>query len=154
MTAKKQLGEKITILQAEYDAMPDAGINYKPEMGESYFFAWSGGRISSILWTNDEVDQARYEWGNCYPTEEVAEQKTRNRKRLVKMREFAFVPNFEDNDQNKYLFFMDNDDLGFRTTTDLNYGSPVFFETDEFRYSARIVIGDAGIREMLKGGLV
>jgi len=155
MTTKQQLAEEIKALQDELDAMPEVlGINYKPKMGEIYFVILSNGDIDSSKWVNNKFDKARYARGNCYPTREAAERIDRNRQTLVKLREFAFVPDFFKLTQEKYHFYMCCGVLCdfYKVTSDSE--SPVYFETDKLRYDAREAVGEAAIVDMLQGGLV
>ena len=153
MTTKQQLAEEIKALQEQLDAMPE-GINYKPEMGEEYFYAHSDGEVDSSTWVDDEFDKGRYACGNCYPTREAAERIVRNRQTLVKLREFAFVPDFRDENQAKYSAYMEGKDLELRTSYDYNYGEPVHFATAEINLIVTNAVGEAAIVDMLEGGLV
>ena len=151
---KKQLAEEIEALQAEHDSMPDAGTNYKPMMGEGYFIIQAAGGVISYVWKDRLVDIACYVVGNCYPTREVAERIVRNRQTLVKLREFAFVPDFSDPKQEKHHFDMCNGALGWQDKVRCGSRSPVYFETAELRYAADEAVGEAAIIDMLEGGLV
>ena len=152
---KQQLAEEIKALQTQLDAMPEVlGINYKPKMGEEYFFIRSDGEINSDEWNDYDVDQLRYEIGNCYPNYDVAERIVYNRMTLVKLREFAFVPDFENGSQEKYSFYMDGKELRGKTNGKYNYGTSVHSATTELRRAAMEAVGEAAIVDMLQGGLV
>jgi len=154
MKTKQQLTDEIKTLQAQLDAMPEAGINYKPKMGDNYFTIHSDGSIDRSTWSADEFDKAHYECGNCYPTREAAERIVRNRMTLVKLREFAFVPDFSNPKQEKHHFDMHKGGLSWTNIAMADSESPVYFETDKLRYDAREAVGEAAVADMLKGGLV
>jgi len=154
MTTKLELAEEIKALQEQLDAMPEVGINFKPKMGGIYFIIHPDGEIDLTTWSDDKYDQARYARGNCYPTREAAERIDRNRQTLVKLREFAFVPDFTNDNQDKYHFYIDDEELEPTISDCYNYGEPVCFATDELRIAAREAVGEAAIVDMLEGGLV
>jgi len=150
---KQQLAEEIKALQDELDAMPEVGINYKPKWNELYFVIHADGEIESSTWRDDDYDKARYACGNCYPTREAAERIVRNRQTLVKLREFAFVPDWEDC-QPKYAFCMEGSHLNYDDFHATNTGSPAHFAKHDLKEAARDAVGEAAIVDMLQGGLV
>ena len=155
MKTKQQLADEIKALQTQLDAMPEVlGINYKPKYNEEYFAINSNGSVSSLTWFDDISDKARYARGNCYPTREAAERIDRNRMTLVKLREFAFVPDFKDKRQERHSFYMDGKDLVLRDYFNYNHGEPACFTNQELRHAAREAVGEAAIIDMLEGGLV
>ena len=156
MTTKQQLAEEIKTLQEQHDAMPEVlGINYKPKVkGKDYFIINTSGAAQLSRWEDDEVDRLRHAIGNCYPTREAAERIARNRKTLVKLREFAFVPDFSNRKQEKHHFDIYKGALSWTNKAMADSESPVYFETDKLRYDAREAVGEAAVADMLKGGLV
>ena len=152
---KQQLADEIKALQEEYDAMPEVlGINYKPKMGKEYFIILADGIIDKVTWYGDCQDKAFYARGNCYPTREAAERIDRNRKTLVKLREFAFMPDFENEKQEKWVFDMERGEVGFNHFTTRSYGSPIWSADLNIIKDAYKAVGEAAVADMLKGGLV
>ena len=151
---KQQLTDEIAALQEQLDAMPGVGINYKPKYGEDFFYIDSLGIVNSCIWRDGELDNAYYATGNCYPTEVMALQIVHNRKTLVKLREFAFVPDFNNRNQEKHHFDIHKGALSWTNIAVADSESPVYFETDKLRYDAREAVGEAAIVDMLEGGLV
>lgn len=47
---------------------------WKPKYGEDYYFISSKGIITLEIWTNAIADSCRYEFNNCFKTEEEAEE--------------------------------------------------------------------------------
>ena len=155
MKTKQQLADEIKALQAEYDAMPDAGINYKPKYGEDYFYINEYGCVLLSICGDSKYDLLRLAIGNCYPTREAAERIVRNLKTLIKLREFAFEPDWNDWEQEKYCFNLDQEgNLDYYMTWAISYGSPVHFATYEIRAQALKAVGKNAVTDMLVGGLV
>jgi len=130
------------------------GINYKPKYGEEFFYIDGLGKVNSYIWRDGWMDNAYYATGNCYPTEVMALQIVHNRKTLVKLREFAFVPDWEDTEQVKFGLCLTYASVSLETTYTFRYGSAVYFETKELRRAAMQAGGEAAIVDMLEGGLV
>ena len=155
MKTKQQLADEIKALQAQHDAMPEVlGINYKPKMRERYWWIDGNGAKLEEYWADDNMDNARIARGNCYPTQEAAERIVRNRMTLIKLREFAFEPDWNDIWQEKYYFSLNKGKLHRGMATDYNSGSPVYFTTPELRTQAQEAVGENVIIDMLVGGLV
>lgn len=116
----KELQEKIAHLETELTEVKemavamkkraDGGV-FKPEDGQEYWFISGVGEIISCEWDNHWTDRNMYEIGNCFPTEQVAEDAIRVLKLIQKAKESqeGFVPDWESAVQNKfYLYFYDN----------------------------------------------
>lgn len=60
---------------------------WKPEMGQTYYYARGDGRVYDDIWVNDSaVDNGRFEIGNCSQTKEEAEQVVEYLKALAVVR--------------------------------------------------------------------
>ena len=155
MTTKQQLADEIKTLQEQHDAMPEVlGINYKPMHGDSYYVIQINGNVIGRVWTYASHDIEAYTTGNCYPTRADAERIVRNRKTLVKLREFAFMPDFENEKQEKWVFDMERGEVGFNHFTTRSYGSPIWSADLNIIKDAYKAVGEAAVADMLKGGLV
>lgn len=57
---------------------------WKPEVGEKYYFVSTlicG--VNYYIWDNDEIDRDIYEMGNCFKTEEEAQEALKKFKELL-----------------------------------------------------------------------
>ena len=154
MKTKQQLLDEIATLKAQYDAMPEMDIIYKPKMRERYWWIDGNGGVREEYWAADSIDNARLARGNCYPTREAAERIDRNRMTLIKLREFAFEPDWNDEKQEKYCFNIGLHGLNGAVSMRNNYGSPVHFATGQLKTQALEAVGKEAYVDMLKGGLV
>jgi hypothetical protein len=61
------------VFLAPADSITDHVVErWKPQVGEKYCFISSGGRKNSSTWEDDEVDNNRWNFGNCFRTEQEA----------------------------------------------------------------------------------
>ncbi len=132
----KELQEKIARLEAELtevkevaEAMKkraDGGV-FKPEDGQKYWSIMRGGDIIEELWNDNLFDHDRYTIGNCYPTEQAAEDAVRVLKLIQKARESqnGFVPDWENWTQNKHIVYYNRGVLCVRMYCHLNI-APIF----------------------------
>lgn len=86
---------------------------WKPEIGETYYYVDSShARVSFSYWEDDEIDNERYNVGNCFPTEERAKQVAEKIRMLLKLERYHdmfcpdFVPDWEA-DTYKYFIYYD-----------------------------------------------
>lgn len=118
----KELREKIARLETELtevkemaEAMKkrtDGGV-FKPEGGQKYWYISGSGEIYESWWENYPTDYNRYAIGNCFPTEQSAEDAVRVLKLIQKARESQddFVPDWEDAVQYKYFLSFNSGDI-------------------------------------------
>ena len=103
---KKELREKIDRLKAELEEMKKIidGGELKPKDGQIYWFISGSGEIYENQWLNHTMDRDCYAIGNCFPTEQSAEDTVRVLKLIQKARESqnGFVPDWEDETQVKF----------------------------------------------------
>ena len=120
----KELKEKIARLETELtevkemaDAMKkrvDGGGVFKPENGQKYWYITHSGILTNDQWDDHWADHGRYEIGNCFPTEQAAEDAMRALKLTQKARESqdGLVPDWEDPIQHKYFLDCHRGDVG------------------------------------------
>jgi|GEM_PF-1790105 len=65
-----------------------------PQMGDTYYYICSWGRIINMQYTNSVIDQTRILLGNLFQTEEQAEFALEKRKILVELEQIGIVPSF------------------------------------------------------------
>lgn len=57
---------------------------WKPNDNEEYYHIFSDGKVRSCAWLDDEIDNSRFNIGNCFKTEEEAEIMAEKFKKLLK----------------------------------------------------------------------
>mgnify|MGYP000971262216 CR=1 FL=1 len=123
----KELIEKIARLETELAevkekiaALPkrvDGGV-FKPEDGQEYWFITHSGILTNDQWDDHWADHGRYEIGNCFPTEQAAEDAVRVLKLIQKARESqdGFIVDWENWMQNKYVLYFNKEEKELRIT--------------------------------------
>ena len=113
-----ELQKKIAHLEAELaevkekaEAMKkraDGGV-FKPEYGEEFWYISTWGTTFVDNWIGDSVECDQYAIGNCFPTEQSAEDTVRVLKLIQKARESQdrFVPDWENAIEIKYVLYFD-----------------------------------------------
>lgn len=76
---------------------------WKPSKGEIYYYVGENGYVYDDHWRNYEVDNLRYSIGNVFQTEEEAEFEAERLRVIAKMREYAFDPDWDNDEQEKYF---------------------------------------------------
>lgn len=133
----KELKEKIARLETELvevkemaEAMKkraDGGGVFKPQDEEKYWYISGSGEAYVCWWKNHPTDHDRYSIGNCYPTEQAAENAIRVLKLTQKARETqnGFVPDWENATQRKHSLYFDRVEICVTSHISLNI-APVF----------------------------
>ena len=132
----KELKEKIARLETELTEIKemavamkkrvDGGV-FKPKNGQKYWYITHSGILTNDQWDDHWADHGRYEIGNCFPTEQAAEDAMRALKLTQKARESqdGLVPDWEDLTQHKYFLDFHRGDIGISDFLSLNI-APVF----------------------------
>ena len=99
----KELTEKVEELKNSID---DGGVS-KPEDGQEYWYISGSGEVYMDQWNNCPINHDRHSIGNCFPTEQAAEDAFRVLKLIPKAKESqdGFVPDWENWEQNKYALY-------------------------------------------------
>ena len=77
---------------------------WKPELGYKYYLSDSNGSIYDSVWTNDSIDDGRFEIGNCFQTEEEAKKVVEYLKALAIVRGDA-TTKFVKGKRNWYVYY-------------------------------------------------
>ena len=77
-----ELKQKIEVLEKkvnspEFDEVKK-GVRQRPKIGEIYYFLGDNGRIYNTEWEGSEEDLFRFNTGNCFKTEQEAEDYREN----------------------------------------------------------------------------
>ena len=57
---------------------------WKPKMNEVYFIINSEANIKEFEWWDDEIDSARWKFGNCFRTRKETDEARRRVKKALK----------------------------------------------------------------------
>ena len=83
---KYQLEKNPNILTDWFEEIKES-TRWKPEMEQRYYYVCSNGRVSEYVWLGSQrLDYGRFEIGNCFQTEEEAEQVVEYLKALAVVR--------------------------------------------------------------------
>ena len=70
---KDQLEKNPNILTEWFEEVNEP-TRWKPEIDQKYHFIRTSGYVYDCIWTDDSIDNGRFEIGNCFQTEEEAEK--------------------------------------------------------------------------------
>ena len=111
---------------------------WKPEAGEEYFFVDNDFLSHSFCNMNDEVDSYNFEIGNCFHTEERAEQVAKKMRLLLRLEQLHdmlcpdYVPDWNNGDELKFCLGYDHaDDCWFVYCFNVTQYPTVYFDTEE-----------------------
>lgn len=107
---------------------------WKPEAGEEYFFVDNDFLSHSFCNMNDEVDSYNFEIGNCFHTEERAEQVADKMRLLLRLEQLHdmlcpdYEPDWSNEDEHKFYLFYDRKTGNWKYT----YWSAFDFRVGEY----------------------
>lgn len=104
----------LKMAEAEVSSEPERKYCiWKPIEGDAYFYYDSICSINSSVWSDCWIDQARYNCGDCYRTEEEAFFAAERSKVITELRRFAEEHNdpidWENIKQEKVILFLNHD---------------------------------------------
>lgn len=70
---KDQLEKNPNILTDWFEEIKET-TRWKPETDQKYYFIRTSGYVYDSIWTNDSIDDGRFEIGNCFESREEAEK--------------------------------------------------------------------------------
>lgn len=106
---------------------------WKPKTGDKYWYIADCGIVVCNAWRNGIIDNARYELGNCYRTEEEAEHAKKVQIARTKIKRSSnFVPDWDNKCQEKFFVYLNHFakylDVG-NTVSYNTIGQIVFYQT-------------------------
>lgn len=113
---KAEFLEKLEALRKEAEAQKkqEESKPWKPKDGEDYFYIGIDFTIDSWENVDDDTDKRNFRIGNCFPTEERAEQVARKIRLLLQLEHLHdmlcpdYVPDYEDDDEVKSHVYFDH----------------------------------------------
>ena len=100
--------------EAEMQKKQEEPKPWKPKDGEDYFYIGIDFTIDSWENVDDDTDKRNFRIGNCFPTEERAEQVARKIRLLLQLEQLHdmlcpdYVPDYEDDDEVKSHVYFDH----------------------------------------------
>lgn len=104
----KDLTKMVNNLEIELgNTAPD---RWKPQKGEKYYYIHCGGEVYDTTYDKEYSDNRLFGIGNYFKDRALAEFEVERLKVLEELREFAFVPNWNNHDQEKYVICFNHKD--------------------------------------------
>lgn len=162
-----ELKQKIEELEKEVNS-PDfdevkKGVRQKPKVGERYFYVDSCGSIDYEFWQETETDLFRFNTGNCFKTEQEAEDYKENLLTKQALKDLALELNngveidWNDYSVTKYyIYFKESQDLLFydgRDCCDYLKNLNVYCLNSDFFKIAKDRIGEEKLIKLIKSGV-
>lgn len=112
---KAEFLEKLEELKREAEAQKEQEKlkPWKPGVGEEYFFVNNNLSIYCFCNYNGKEDRYNFEIGNCFPTEERAEQVAEKIRLLLRLEQLHdmlcpdYVPDWSNEEEHKFYLFYD-----------------------------------------------
>lgn len=135
---KDQLEKNPNILTDWFEEIKEP-TRWKPEMHQAYRYINTDSSVSGSPWTDDYFDDGRFEIGNCFKTEEEAEQVVEYLKALAVVRGDA-TSKFTGDRDNFYVYYDVISDhlavgVSFYDLENGIFGLPYFATTDDAKRS-------------------
>lgn len=135
---KDQLEKSPSILTDWFEEVKES-TRWKPEIDEEYYCLGSDGSVTPDEWTGLIIDCNRFEIGNCFQTEEEAEQAVEYLKALAVVRGDATSKHTKEN-KNWIVYYDANDnalhlDYNFGHIRNGVFGLPYFATKEDAQRS-------------------
>ena len=79
----------------EYMRVSDLYSRWKPKMDDTYCLIEANYKVYHVIWTNSELDNLNYKFGNVYKEEEQAKIELDKRLLIVEIKDLAFELNMK-----------------------------------------------------------
>lgn len=130
---------------------------WKPERGETYYCSW-GGIVYNNYCNSDFIDNNRYAIGNCFKTEEEAQNAVERLKIRAELQRYADEHNdkpidWKDTNQKKWhIFFNYNEGtLKYNFFYWIKDCFQIYFSSEEIAKAAVQSVGEERIKKYLFG---
>lgn len=160
-----ELKQRIEVLEKEVNS-PEfeeikKGVRQMPEMNKKYFYIDGSGCIVSEIWTNSSPDLFRFNTGNCFKTEQEAEDYKENLLTKQVLKDLALELNNEveidwnnDGQYKYYLAYSQKDNKFFLScATTYQVLEQVYCLDETFLNIAKDRVGEEKLIKLIKFGL-
>lgn len=125
----------------EPDKEQDAKVK-KPRQSEEYFCISNDGAVIQSRWTNDSLDEGRWELGNVFFTEESAWLAREKRKVEVELERYAKEHNDPTLEDSYFILYDEyNEELDYDVWADYRPQGAVVFASKQLAFDAIESIG-------------
>ena len=117
---------------------------WKPKKEEDYYLVNEIGEVEEDQWFKDQFDEQRYNFGNCFRTEEEAELHRDRLQLYTDMKRFAEQNNGEFEDGKKWFIFYETHDRKTYVSCYYSVINPfdVYFSSSEIADKAVELFGE------------
>lgn len=155
---KKQVEE--TLAKVKKALSEAKTIRWQPKFNEIYFYVDDMGMIDYSFWGIEPDEIFRFNTGNCFKTEEEAEDYKENLLTKQALKDLALELNdgveidWEDKTQRKYNLFIDNlqPDIAY-CWSNTTQGSDIYCLHDNYAKIAKDRIGEEKLIKLIKSGV-
>lgn len=156
-----KLKRKLEELQKEKEQPKQKNKKWVPQIDGVYYMVDNGGGIQELDWEDMEYDQWRLSQGNCFETEEQAEQYLENLKTKAELKALADELNGDevidwiDESQKKFNIYYDYAmfELRQKEMCDNRSQGTIYCLDSKFLKEAIDRIGEERLIEMIKAGV-
>lgn len=127
-------------------------VQYRPKIGDEYWFINSDGYVTCLEWEYDFFGQRIYEIGNTYRTKEEAEFVVEKTRTEVELRRFSKP--FES-EKNNYHISLDTEENTLNVSNMRIFQSQgaIYFGSEEKAKEAIRAVGERRIRKYIFGSV-
>ena len=169
---KQEIENKIKALEKQLEELKkevnspgfggiEKGVRQRPKRGEIYDFLGDNGRIYNTEWEGSEEDLFRFNTGNCFETEQEAEEYKENLLTKQQLKDLALELNngveidWSDDEQLKFYIYFGR----FQQVLDREYNvgcselGQVYCLDENFLTIAKDRIGEEKLIKLIKSGV-
>lgn len=169
---KKEIENKIEALEKQLEKLKKEvnspefegikkGVRQKPKKDENYFFLGGDGGIYPETYLGDGIDLFRFNIGNCFKTEQEAEEYKENLLTKQQLKDLALELNngveIDWSDDNQLKFYIYSGRFQQDLDQDNNIGCPdvgqVYCIDESFLDVAKERIGEEKLIKLIKSGI-
>lgn len=148
----KEIKERLEKLEAANIEEPQTK-RWKPEIGDEYWAHSINGVVSNLNWRNDVVDKWNYLIGNCFKTEDEAEEYKKKIEYTAQYKNYIEDHNepidWENRMQKKFAVYYDCDTktIGVEQIKTFKDQGTIYASSEEIIHEAIAEIGEHNFRK-------
>lgn len=145
--------EEIRKLEKLKRALEEKGDRWIPKIGDTYYYVSGTGYVYETQNNEGVYDLNLIRIGNCFKTEKEAEFEVERLKVITGLKEFAFEPDWEDNNQDKYVLAYNHmrKEIDYDVAHWVVQSNNIYFETGADVENAIKQVGEDRILKFLFG---
>lgn len=147
----KELKERLEKLEAEKIEKPQQLKRWKPEYNERYNIIDDNGETCDLRWDDDRYDNWRYLIGNCFKTEEEAEEYKKKIEYTARYKnyieEHSEPIDWEDKEQEKYYPTFDSSQIEYQYSRFYKQQGIIYASSEQILEDAIKEIGEDNFKK-------